>query len=263
MTNSVKQLALVFILSIFIAPLSTASQPERTYQDIRKLLAERSIIEEESLVLLFNIGDDRIQDLLRALSEPHKAIRRNAQIVIRYLGNDAGMKAVDEGYKKSQVYLLAGPVPLPLRKGDYEYIKTQYLKSSGEWDQRAASYIYALALDESQDAVALLSELSAKMEKGIIPYHYALHQVKAIQSRELPHKETDLAKLVVANAFFISSDRREHATGRVMGFNRAKDKVLIKINIGGVPLAEESYHIVLERRGEGWKFFSVTRIAVS
>jgi HEAT repeat protein len=227
------------------------------------LLVEKSIIKDETLTVLFSLGDERIQDLIRALDDPNKVVRRNAQAVIRYLGNDAGMKALIEGYQKSRILSLAGPVPLPLRDWDYEYVRKQYLQKSGEWDQRAASYIYALALDGGPKATALLSELAEKMEKGVIPYHHALYQVKAIQPRELLVKETDLAKLVVDNAFFISSGHREHALARLLGFNHAKDKALIKVNVGGVPLAEESYHIVLERRREGWSFFSVTLVAVS
>lgn len=262
MMNRVKQLALALILSGFIAPLSSAGQSAWSYEDIRRLLAEKSIIEDKTLTTLFSMGDERIQDLIHALDDPNTVVRRNAQVVIRYLGNDTGMKALIEGYKKSRVYVLAGPIPLPLRDWDYEYIRTQYLKPSGEWDQSAASYIYALAFAGSSEAGALLSELSAQMERGVIPYHYALQQVKAIQPSGLG-KETDLAKLVVDNAFFINSDHHEHASGKLLGFNHAKDKALIEVNVGGVPLAEECYHIVLQRRGEGWKFFSVRRVAVS
>jgi hypothetical protein len=263
MRNRTRLFVLVLILSVSGIPLSSASQSVMSYGDIHRLLAERPIIGDRSLTMLFGIGDEQIQDLIRALDDPNKIVRRNAQAVIRYLGNDVGMRALIEGYKKSSAYLLAGPIPLPLRDWDYEYIKKHYLKQSGAWDQNAASYIYALALDGSPDAVALLSELNTKVEKGVTPYHYALHQVKAIQSREIARKETDLAKLVVANAFFISSERRAYASGKLLGFNHTKDKALIEVNVGGVPLAEESYHIVLERHGEDWRFLSVNRVAVS
>jgi len=263
MMNRVKQLTTALILSVFIAPSSPASQSVTAYEDLRRLLLEKPIVKDETLTTLFSIGDARIQDLIRALDDPNTVVRRNAQAVIRYLGNDAGMGALIEGYQKSRVHLLAGPVPLPLRDWDYEYIRKQYLQKSGEWDQRAGSYIYALSLDGGAKATALLSELTEQMEKGVIQYHYALYEVKAIQSKMLSDKETDLAKLVVDNAFFIRSEDREHALARLMGFNHAKDKALIKVNVGAGPLAEKSYHIVLERRREGWSYFSVTLAAVS
>jgi len=264
MVNRVKQLTTALILSVFIAPLSSASQSGAAYEDLRRLLLEQPIVQDETLTALFSIGDARIQDLIRALDDPNIVVRRNAQIVIRYLGNDTGMKTLIECCQNSPIHWLAVPVPLPLRDWDYEYIRKRYLQKSAGWDQRADSYIYALALDGGPKATALLSEWTEQMEKGVIPhYYYALYEVKAIQSKELLAKETDLAKLVVDNAFFISSEDREHALARLMGFNHAKDKALIKVNVRSVRLGNKRYHIVLERRREGWSFFSVTLVAVS
>lgn len=262
MMNRVKQLTTALSLSISIALSLAASQSVTAYEDLRRLLLEKPLIKDETLTTLFSIGDARIQGLIRALDDPNTVVRRNAQIVIRYLGNDEGMKVLIDGYKKSRVYVLAGPIPLPLRDWDYEYIRKQYLSQSGEWDQSTASYMYALALDGSPEAVALLSELNAQIEKGAISYHYALQQVKSIKSNWLG-KEPDLVKLVVDNAFFISSDHLEHASGKLLGFNYAKDKALIEVNVGGVPLAEERYHVVLQSHREGWRVFSVRRVAVS
>jgi len=263
MMNRAKHVALGLTLSVFIASLSSASQSVRSYEDIRRLLAERPIVDGETLSLLFSIGDERIQDLIRALDDSNNVVRRNAQVVIRYLGNDTGMKALIESYNKSSVILIAGPVPLPLRDWDYKYVRKYYISQPMQWGQDSDSFIYALALDRTPEATALLSELSAKVEKGSIQYSYAIDRVKSIQASELPRNETDLAKLVIDHAFFISPDLRENASGRLMGFNHAKDKALIEVNAGAIPLGEESYHVVLQKRGEGWKFFSVKRVKVS
>jgi hypothetical protein len=100
------------------------------------------------------------------------------------------------------------------------------------------------------------------MEKGVIPHYSTLYEAKAIKSKELLAKETDLAKLVVDNMFFISSEDREHVSARLMGFNHAKDKAMITIH-AGLAFGGRRYRIVLERRGEGWRFFSVTLVGVS
>ena len=92
-----KRLALALTLSIFIASLSFASHTSQSissYEDIRRLLAERSIVDGETLSFLFSIGDERIQDLIRALDDSNNVVRRNAQAVIRYVGNDAGIAAL-------------------------------------------------------------------------------------------------------------------------------------------------------------------------
>src|SRR5262249_4389838 len=119
MMNRVKQLTTALILSVFIVPLSSASQSVTAYEDLRRLLLEKPNVKDETLTTLFSIGDARIQELIRALDDPNTVVRRNAQAVIRYLGNDAGMGALIEGYQKSPIHWLAGPVPLPLRDLDY------------------------------------------------------------------------------------------------------------------------------------------------
>lgn len=258
-----KQIILVLALSITIPSLLCSGQSVKSGEDVRRLLMENQIIGDDALTVLFSTGDERIQDLVRALNDPSEVVRRNAQAVIRYLGNDAGMKALVESYAKSPAYTLAGPVPLPLRDWDYEYIRKYYLSPSKEWDSRASSYIYALVLDGSPKAVTLLQELRTKAEAGTITYHYALARVKAVsQKQNLPH-ETDLAKVVADNAFFVSADSREHISVKLLGFNQAKDKSLLKVYVGGPPLAAEQYHVVLQKNQAGWRIFSVTPISVS
>jgi hypothetical protein len=265
MTIRIYQVVLMLALCIAICFATSPSQPAGTYEDTYKLLLkmEDALTREVSLTKLFGVGDERIQDLIRALNEPNEAARRNAQIVIRYLGNDAGMKAVIESYRKSKAYSEVGPVPLPLSNWDYELIRNHYLTKARAWDQRATSYIYALALDESTDAVALLREWNKEIEQGVIPYHYAMHQVKAIRPGAAILGDTDLAKLVADNAFFVNSDERRHISSKLMGFNHARNKALIKVNVGEEPLGTEQYHVVLQKRGEAWRFYSVTPISVS
>ena len=264
MTIRIYHVVLMLALCIAICFVTSPSQTVETYEDTYKLLLkmEDALTREVSLTKLFGMGDERIQDLIRALDEPNKAVGRNAQIVIRYLGNDAGMKAVIESYRKSKAYSEAGPVPLPLSNWDYELIRNHYLTARA-WDQRATSYIYALALDESVDAVALLREWDKRIEQGAIPYHVDMRKVKAIRPGAAIPGDIDLAKLVADNAFFVDSDGRQHISSKLMGFNHARDKALIKVHAGEEPLGTELYHVVLQKRGEAWRFYSVTLISVS
>ena len=124
------------------------------------MLLEQPIVQDETLTTLFSIGDVRIQDLIRALDDPDIVVKRNAQIVIRYLGNEAGMETLIECYQNTHIHWQAVPVPLPLRDWDYEYIRKRYFQKSARWDQGADSYIYALALDGGPKATALLQRFS-------------------------------------------------------------------------------------------------------
>jgi hypothetical protein len=124
--------------------------------------------DREVLAALFKHGDDQIADLIEALHDPDPKIRLRAQIVIRYLGNETGLRALEDWYGRQVEIVTSGPIPLPLRGRDYEFIKIQYIdKPSPSWVS-AEQYIYALALDGSPRAKALLNEMITK-EKPIRP----------------------------------------------------------------------------------------------
>lgn len=146
-TNSAFRIAILCI-SLLIAKNAVAIQNVQANVDTRELLTELKSIksDREVLTILFKSGDARISDLIEALDDRDRQISLRAQIVIRYLGNDTGMKALESWYKNQSEIVIAGPVPLPLRERDYEFIKDQYIdKPSIKWV--SDKYIYALALD--------------------------------------------------------------------------------------------------------------------
>lgn len=261
----IDQAVITFALSLIIWPCISSIQAANTYGETCGLLLkiENSSLKDETLARLFQIGDERVQDLIKALNDQNVVIKRNAQVIIRYLGNDDGMKALFESYKASKGYSEAGPIPLPLRLWDYERIRKNYFVGLKEWDQRATPYIYALALDGSATASNLLSELSKKIEQGFIPHHYALQRIKEIRPSARFSKEADLAKFVSENAFFIHPNDSKHTTSKLIGFNHSRDKALVKVFVDGGPLSTELYHIVLQKQGDAWIFYSVTPISVS
>lgn len=266
MLNSrIYQGLLVFILNLSIVLVAPANQEQRIDLNICKLLLDMETYptRDRSLTTLFQVGDEHIQDLIQALDNPNEIIQRNAQIVIRYLGNETGMRSLIKSYMKSTVVSQSGPVPLPLLEWDYEYIKKFYLTHNNGWDVRATSYIFALALDGSPKANTYLRELCKKSEKRVIPFHHALGKIKSLQSHKPLMGETDLGKLVTANAFFIDSDSLQYTSSKILGFNQAKDKVLIETYVNRDILATELFHVVLKKHEKFWEFYSVTLVAVS
>lgn|SRR5574341_337259 len=256
-------LLLAASLSMFTHQAMGSSQSADTYKNTRQLLLELNGVhgKEEQLARLFRQGDDRIAELIRALDDSDKVVSRNAQVVIRYLGNEMGMKAVIQGYEKGETYMMAGPVPLPLRDWDYDYIRTYYLKGS-PWDHRSGSYIYALALEESPKARTLLDQMLENARDDPKFVHLALERVQAPPKRLLTG-QGDLARLVLENAFFIAPQDRKNTSARLLGLNGAEDKALVEVHINRGPLAEEWYHVVIRKCDQGWKFFSITQVAVS
>ncbi|MCA1607614.1 MAG: hypothetical protein LC775_19590, partial [Acidobacteria bacterium] len=73
----------------------------------------------------------------------------------------------------------------------------------------------------------------------------------------------ELGKEVLNNAFFVAQEDRKYTSARVLALNSAKKKALVEVYINRGTLAEEWYHVVLRRCDQGWKFVSITPVAVS
>ncbi len=257
---------------LFLPPLSGPAvaqmeQPSASFEDTRKLLLALEDVknDRQTLALLFRTGNERIEDLIKALNDPDRRVSLRGQIVIRYLGNEAGMKALVESYSKRPQIETSGPVPLPLKKWDYTYIETNYTRTPPSWDMLSERYIYALALDDSPKAKELLSDV-IKRTGNLDAGSTVLRAVKLVQANQ-PAKvltgDRDLGKLVLQNAFFVSPIDRNYTSARLLAVNGATDKALVEVYINRGPLAEEWYHVVIRRCEQGWKFFSITQVAQS
>lgn len=240
----------------------------KTYGDTRRLLLAMNDVRanRDQLVILFREGDNRIAALVQLLDDQDRSVSLRAQMVIRYLGNKSGTQALYEWYKKQSELSVAGPIPVPLSEWDYVVIKANLIdKAPRTWGDYEVRYIYALALDGSVRAKAVLDEL-IKSARDLDDSNFAGHAIKTVQ-RSNPNQiltgEKDLAKLVLDNAFFISPGDRKYTSARFLGFNGDEDKALVEVYINRGALAEEWYHVVVSKRGQGWIFFSVTQIAIS
>lgn len=253
---AIKFLLLSTLVSILSGPLLAVGHSLQ----IRALLGQSGRLSDDSLSTLFNVGDDRIEDLLTALDDEDEVVRRNAQVVIRYLGNEVGMNRLLNQYARSSTNYLSGPVPLPLRDWDYRYIREYYVKGSSGWDSRATSYIYALALDGSRSATALLNELNSGKNKTL--RHFALDRVMRNAGNVAKLMNGKLPDVILDNAFFLDPEDRDQASARVLSYNYSRTKCLIVVWAGSIP-PTETYHVVVQRYGEKWAFFSVTQVSVS
>ncbi|HLA12651.1 MAG TPA: hypothetical protein VJ023_18845 [Pyrinomonadaceae bacterium] len=262
-----KTVVLLVAISMFAHHAMDFSQSVGTYKTTRQLLFGLNGVRgrEEELVRLFRQGDDRIADLIRALDDSDRVVSRNAQVIIRYLGNEMGMRAVIQGYGKGETYVIAGPVPLPLREWDYKYINDYYSGQPKNWDNRLASYVYALGFDASPEAKAALDRLVKsvdRIDESTAAGRAFVHVTRG-QRNKLLSGQRELGKLVLDNAFFIAAGDRSNTSARLLGFDGAQDKALVEVHIDGGPLAEEWYHVVIIKCDQGWKFYSITQVAVS
>lgn len=241
-------------------------QSGETYVETRRLLSEMGSNRRVTpqLTTLFRVGDERIHDLTKALDDSNEDVRLNAQVVIRYLGNEQGMNALLTSYSKADPrgYIFAGPAPLPMHEVDYRFISSL---CSGDLSKRCVlppGYLFALAHDGSARATSLLREVMEHEKKrgneGI-----AQRYTQSSSSDQLIAEEDHLAEAVLKKASFLSARERRLSTARFVSYNGAKDKALLEIYVDGGALAEGWYHIVLSKSGQAWKFFSINLVAVS
>lgn len=237
-----------------------------TYKETRKLLSKMERVNYEStLSRLFSIGDERIDDLISALNDSDETVSLNAQIVIRALGNKKGLQSLYESFKQKQTIRisLGSAIPLPLTEFELSRIENNFIKSAKKEKQLLSSQIYALVLDTSENSKALIEQVMAVCKENyfddlsdeIIELQKALSQVKM--------KGKDVAKLVMENAFFIRQQDKNHIFTKFMAFNNKKDKALVYLKIDRGVLAEEWFHIIVDKVGDEWKFHSIYQVAVS
>jgi hypothetical protein len=257
--------SLLVLSSILCLSVSVAAQSTPTRPDVRSLLSQLDIESDRNnhFATLFHIGDKHIEDLIRALDDPDPHVSSNAQVVIRYLGNQTGMHALTEHYKKSGGIHIVGPVPLPLTEWDYDFINSTYLNKPKNFGELTIQYLYALSLDGSPKAKELLPKLietarAAGMDDFL---------VKAISSTgsdyNLSSSDDNLANAVLKSSKFLRPADKQHGSAKVIAFNSAQDKALLEIYIDNGVLAEETYHVVVSKDRDGWKLFSISLIAVS
>src|ERR1700754_3878305 len=93
---------LLLLSSILCLGVSVAAQPAPARPDVRSLLSHMDIESDRDkhFATLFHIGDKHVEDLIRALDDPDPNVSSNAQVIIRYLGNQTAMHALTEHYKK-------------------------------------------------------------------------------------------------------------------------------------------------------------------
>jgi hypothetical protein len=254
---------MVFCLSSIVS----FGQTPKAYENTRKLLSEMKgqIINSDKLVNLFQVGDKRIVELVKLLDDTDAEISLRSQIVLRYLGNEEGTKELFEWYNKQKQFPVKGPIPLPLREWDFKVICAQYINEPRKSWVRTEPYIYALALDDAAKSATVLKEL-IKSAGDLDDQSVVSHAIRSVQSNRFVKSFSagkNISKIVLSNAFFVSSEDKKYASARLLGQNYAKDKVLVEVLINRGYLSEEYYHVVIKKEGDNWRFFSITQVAVS
>jgi len=91
---------------------SFARYQEETYAETRELLLQlQRSSGNKALKKLFEEGDERMADLIRALYDTEHKVNLNSQVIIKYLAIHKGLAALEEWYtnRKSQGKITGSP----------------------------------------------------------------------------------------------------------------------------------------------------------
>ena len=250
----------IFIMFLTLATVATttANSQSQSGVELRPILARmKSPHRSDELPRLFRLGDSVVYELSDELKNPDPTTRFAAQIVLRYLATPKALKALDQidGLE------LTGPIPAPVGRRDYEFIRSQYLDKNFVTEALFDAAMFALVLDHSAEALSLFDHVMANARR---------HSIRVDERRYLEIASVgtivagkNLAKSVLDRVTFLSTDERSYARAEVLAFNKNKDEALIEITLDHGGMAKEWYHLVVLKSGPGWKLLSIGQVAVS
>jgi hypothetical protein len=156
-------MSLVLFLHLGIDASFAQSQDE-TYMETRGLLLQ---LERRSgnkaLKKLFEEGDKRMADLIRALYDPERKVNLNSQVIIKYLATPKSLAELEEWYthRKSQgkdywmpkIELLSEDMVLDGEDGDPAKLVLRYLRPVK--DSHEKMYTKMIAYNQNLDTVLI------------------------------------------------------------------------------------------------------------
>ncbi|MEZ5308057.1 MAG: hypothetical protein R2684_13000 [Pyrinomonadaceae bacterium] len=240
-------------------------------REIRPLLATLSKDvgdENHAISKLMEIGDSCIDELIAILNGKEFQLSVAAQEALRYLGNERGVAALEVWNRHNTTpYPVKGPVPLPIMEFDYEMIELNFLgKNPRDMGLLSSQYLYALAIDADSPKSKILFEKMLKALQAVDNRSITRKMLNNLSSN-YPLKPFSGSKgleiAVLENAFFLSGEDKKVTKATLLGFNGRRDKALLELYLSRGLLAEEWYHVVVNRQENDWKFYSITFVKQS
>ena len=116
-------LTLLLIILFGLQPVR-AQNLSQTFRETREWLLKMDRSSgNTALRQLFEEADVRMTDLIQALDDPQQNVSINAQVIINYLGETAGLKALDEWYRKAKEGRRNYSMPKMKLKSEAEYLE--------------------------------------------------------------------------------------------------------------------------------------------
>lgn len=254
-----KPLVVLTICAMAFAGAPATAEPAKTTRQLLLDMANAGF-DSKTLAPLFHVGDERINDLIAALSDPNRDIRYTAVVGLRYLGNPMGIEALNNKCRsQSGCEFFLDVFPIPLSDFDYEAIRRMSQVPLSRWNAVPESSAYALALDGSERSEQLLAQW-LKNSKDEDSRYYLDALASSIRDHAAQKRfaaRPSLVEAVVANAFFLQPADRAVAKAHLLALSSAGNKALIEVYVNHGVTVERWYNVVVVKQDQQWRLFSV------
>jgi HEAT repeats len=249
-------------------------QSDSVEEKVRRSLNDDALEDEDSIRALFGLGDEAVPPLIRFLSDPDNGTRAGAARGLAYIGNEKGMEALriavrTERNKETRSAIscfLAGGLVETESEADLHFLRRS-VESARLADDNEKSFGglcagLALGMKGRSDSLPILRKFagadlvdSEEIGKTILWIERKFPSRQAITTRGA--NDEDLIKtFVLDNTFFAENERDKTSVDNVT-FNRARNKVLVSLEIYLNPKSARGYDLVLAKVNGVWRVMGI------
>src|SRR5258708_20585205 len=220
------------------------------------------------------MGDEAVPPLIRFLSDPDNGTRAGAARGLAYIGNENGMEALRIAVKternketKSVIWcFLAGGLVETESEADLHFLRRS-VESARFADDNEKSFAgfcagLALGMKGRSDSLLILRKVagedlvdSEEIGKAILWIERKSASRQPITTRGA--NDEDLIKTFVLDNTFFAENERDKTSVDSLTFNRARNKVLVSLEIYLNPKSARGYDLVLAKVNSVWRVMGI------
>lgn len=241
---------------------------------VRQSLSDDALEDEDAIRALFGLGDDAVPSLIRFLSDSDMGTRAGAARGLAYIGNEKGIEALriavraerDKEAKSAISCFLAGGLVETKSEADLHFLRrsVQSARLVDDNEKSFAGFCAALALGMkgSSDSLPMLRKFagtdlvdSEEIGKAILWIEEKSASRQALTARGA--SDEDLIKTLVLDNTFFAKKERDKTSVDSLTFNRARNKVLVSVEIYLNPKSARGYDLVLTKVNGDWRVVGI------
>jgi len=244
------------------------SMPNSVQRNLTKDLED----DEDGARQLFLLGDESVSPLIKFLSDPDEGKRVAAARGLAYIGTPQGMQALrnaiktekDKEAKSAISCFLAGGLVETKSENDLNFLRNSVASArhadDDGWDFPGFCAALALGMRGGNDSLLLLRKAAKADDPEEIGKAIRwMEEKKSIPKRATPKaslRDEAVIKKIVLDGTFFAEEERDSTSVEQLTFNRAKNKVLVSLQIDS-PRYVRGYDLVLAKESGLWRVVGV------